>query len=679
MNEMIDTKKTNRLIHAASPYLLQHAHNPVDWFEWGEEALSKAKMENKPILVSIGYSSCHWCHVMEREVFEKDDLAQIMNDHLVCIKVDREERPDIDHIYMEAVQAMGVNGGWPLNVFLTPDEKPFYGGTYFPPDQWVQVVKGIHHAFMNKRSEIEASATELTTLLSQQDATRFKKDPVSTEFKNDLEAIYNKLKPAFDKAWGGLEKEPKFIMPSIWLWLLRYYHITKNSEALGHITFTLKKIAMGGIYDQIGGGFSRYSVDKYWFIPHFEKMLYDNAQLMSLYAEAYAVTKDEEFKTIVMETFEWLQTEMMDGHGGFYSALDADSEGEEGKFYIWTSAQIKDILGADADVFIDYYSVKEEGNWEPEKNVFIRVQNEEVFLQKHHLTSDIWRQKLREAKDKLLAVRDKRIKPGLDDKIITGWNAMMVVGLTDAYKALGDEKFLKAALQNMQFIENELTEGLILFRSYKDKRSNVKGFLDDYAYMIQACIRLYEVTLDEYWINRANVLLEHTIENFYDSADGFFQYTRQDAEKLIATRKEIFDNVIPSSNSIMARNLLHLGIIFDNQVWKTLSENMILSLSHLIISEPNYMSNWGIVYTEMKNGMAEVAFMGNDPESKRMEFFKTYQPFAVTMGSESGSQLPLLEDKVPLDNQLTIYVCYNKTCQKPVQTVEEAMGQLKII
>lgn len=676
---MIDTKKTNRLINSASPYLLQHAYNPVDWFEWSEEALTKAKQENKPILVSIGYSSCHWCHVMEREVFEKDDIALIMNTDLVCIKVDREERPDIDHIYMEAVQAMGVNGGWPLNVFLTPDQKPFYGGTYFPPDQWVKVIQGIHNAFTNRRNEIEESATELTSLLSQQDATRFKKNPVSTELKNDLEAIYNKLQVAFDKTSGGMEKEPKFIMPSIWLWLLRYYHITRNEQSLEQIIITLKKIAMGGIYDQIGGGFSRYSVDKYWFVPHFEKMLYDNAQLMSLYAEAYALTKDEEFKIVILETFEWLQTEMMDGNGGFYSALDADSEGEEGKFYSWTSDQLKEISGADADLFIDYYSVKEEGNWESQKNILMRVHKEETFLQKHHLTPEVWQQKLRTVKDKLLAVRDKRIKPGLDDKIITGWNAMMVVGLTDAYKALGNENFLKAALRNMKFIENELTEGQTLFRSYRNRRSNVKGFLDDYAYVIQACIRLYQVTFDEYWINRAKVLMQHTIDNFYDAGDGFFQYARQDAEKLIASRKEIFDNVIPSSNSVMAQNLFHLGIIFDNQVWKTLSEKMTFSLSHLITSEPNYMSNWGIVYTEMKKGMAEVVIVGKNIKKLQKAFSSIYQPFALTMATETKSDLPLVEGKKSIDEKPTIYVCYNKTCQKPVLTIEEAVQQLKIV
>ena len=673
---MVDIKKANRLIHSTSPYLLQHAYNPVDWHEWGEEALSKARLENKPILVSIGYSSCHWCHVMEREAFEKEDIARIMNEHLVCIKVDREERPDIDLIYMEAVQAMGMQGGWPLNVFLTPDQKPFYGGTYFPPEQWVQVVRGINNAFSTRRDEVETSARELTNHLELQDTSRFKKESPARELSDELDEIFRKLQPAFDKTWGGLQKAPKFIMPSVWRWLLRYYQLTKNTEALEHAVLTLKKIAMGGIYDQIGGGFARYSVDQYWFVPHFEKMLYDNAQLMTLYAEAYALTKDDEFKTVLVETFEWLQTEMMDGQGGFYSALDADSEGVEGKFYVWTMDELKSVLGDDADPVLDYYSIKEEGNWEPQKNILIRVQKEADFLNKHGLKAESWKVKLQSVKDKLLAVRDKRVRPGLDDKIITGWNAMMVIGLVDAYKALGDESFLKAALRNMQFIENELTEGLKLFRSYRGKRSHVAGFLDDYAYVIQACISLYGVTFDEYWINRAKMLMQYTVENFYDPTDGFFQYSSMESEKLIASRKEVLDNVIPSSNSVMAQNLFHLGILFDNADWRSLSERMVKSLSHLITAEPNYMSNWGIVHTEMKKGLAEIAFVGKNAAGAYLELARDFQPFVLSMGFEQAGSLPLLEGKTAVNDQLTIYVCYNKTCQRPVNNVREALVQI---
>ena len=674
---MTGTRKTNRLANATSPYLLQHSHNPVDWYEWGEEALMKARQENKPILVSIGYSSCHWCHVMEREVFEKEDMAKLMNEYLVCIKVDREERPDVDQVYMDAVQAMGTHGGWPLNVFLTPDQKPFYGGTYFPPQQWVNVLNGIHKAFRERRNEVEESAEQFAAHLAQQDTHRFKKITAGGDFKTELDSIYSKLEKAFDTVWGGLEKEPKFIMPSIWLWLLRYYHITKNEKALQQIKLTLKKIAMGGIYDQIGGGFSRYSVDGYWFAPHFEKMLYDNAQLMSLYAEAYAVTKDNEFKIIIEETFEWLQTEMMHPEGGFYSALDADSEGEEGKFYVWIKNEIDGILKEDAALLNAYYSVKDEGNWEHGNNILFRALPDEKFLTEHNLEAEAWQNKLRDYKDRLLEVRDKRIMPGLDDKVITAWNAMMVIGLTDAYKFIGDDRFLKAAVKNMEFLERELIEGTTVYRSYKNNRSNIQGFLDDYAYFIFACIKLYQVTFNEYWIKRGELFLIHTIDNFLDSSDGFFHYSGKHGEKLIASKKEIFDNVIPASNSVMAQNLFHLGIMLDKDEWKTMAENITFSLSHLIIAEPNYMSHWAIVYTEIKKGMAEIAFVGNGGKELRQKFQEGYQPFSLVMGTTSHSELPLLEGKVAIHEQPTIYVCYNKTCQRPVGSVEQAISQIR--
>lgn len=673
---MIETHKANRLIHSTSPYLLQHAYNPVDWFEWGEEALTKARNENKPILVSIGYSSCHWCHVMEREVFEKENIAQVMNEHLVCIKVDREERPDIDTIYMEAVQAMGINGGWPLNVFLTPDQKPFYGGTYFPPDQWVQVIGGVHKAFTERRGEVDDSANELAKLLADQDTSHYKKAYEFTELATDLDKMFAKLASAFDKTWGGLDKAPKFVMPSVWLWLLRYYHVTKNEEALNQLTITLRRIAWGGIYDQIGGGFARYSVDSYWFIPHFEKMLYDNAQLMSLYSEAYALTKEELFKTVVVETFEWLQAEMTHPQGGFYSALDADSEGEEGKFYIWKKEEIKEILKEDAELFFDFYNVKDEGNWEHGNNVFIQTQSEEAFIKKHNLTEVTWREKLRGFKDQLLAVRDKRIRPGLDDKIITSWNAMMVCGLLDAYKYIGDERFLNAALKNMKFIESELTEGSVVYRSYKGKRSVTTAFLDDYAYLIQACTKLYQVTFDEYWLRRAELFATFTIDKFLDEDDGFFYYTNKDNEALIARRKELFDNVIPASNSVMAQNLYHLGSLLDKEHWQQQAEAMTTPLSHIIISEPNYMSNWGIAYLEMKKGLAEVVLVGENSMTLKKEIFRNYQPFVLTLGTKTQSELPLVEGKTAVDNKSTIYVCFKKTCQRPVFSSEEALEQI---
>lgn len=663
----------NRLIHSTSPYLLQHAYNPVNWYEWGAEALATAKELNKPILVSIGYSSCHWCHVMEREVFENADIAAVMNEYLVCIKVDREERPDIDSIYMEAVQALGINGGWPLNVFLTPDQKPFYGGTYFPPDQWSNVIHAVHKAFKDRISEINATADDLTKALARQDTAHLKKVYQFENLQADIDKSFSKLSAAFDHKWGGLDKAPKFIMPSVWLWLLRYHYITKNESALRHLNLTLKKVAWGGIYDQVGGGFARYSVDGYWFVPHFEKMLYDNAQLVSLYAEAYASTHEQLYKTIVSETFDWLQAEMMHADGGFYSALDADSEGEEGKFYVWKRTDIEEILGADAKAFIDLYNVKAEGNWEHGNSILIRTQPDEIFFRSHDIDIEKWPHTLRLLKDKLLEVRDKRIRPGLDDKVITSWNAMMASGLVDAYRFIGDKKYLDAALKNMQFIENNLTEGTTLFRSFKTKRSTTKGFLDDYAYVIQACLKLYQATFDEYWIRRAERFTTHTLENFHDKEDGFFFYTSNESEALIARRKELFDNVIPSSNSVMAQNLFQLGTILDRDEWKQLAESIVTPIAHLIVDEPNYMSNWGIAYAEIKKGLAEVVVAG----TRHPELFASYQPFTVWLGASEKSSLPLTEGKKQINNNDTIYVCFNKTCLRPVHSIGDAIEQIE--
>lgn len=666
----------NRLINATSPYLLQHAHNPVDWFEWGKDALDKAAKEDKPILVSIGYSSCHWCHVMERESFEKESIAQVMNKFFVCIKVDREERPDIDQIYMEAVQILGVNGGWPLNVFLTPDQKPFFGGTYFTPQVWVEVLNNINRAFQANREQIEDTAEELRTHLLRSEVERYKQKPIDSDLLHDLNEIFSRLSPKFDKRWGGLDKEPKFIMPSIWLFLLRLSYITKNSEALDHVVFTLKKISMGGIYDQVGGGFSRYSVDRYWFAPHFEKMLYDNAQLLSLYSEAYSVSKDESFKDVVYETFRWLDREMTHENGGFYSALDADSEGVEGKFYIWTKAELIDKLGSHEPLISAYYGVKDNGNWEHGSNILMQTKEAGEFLKESSLTREEWQTTVEKAKSILLDARKSRVRPGLDDKMITAWNAMMVSGLTDAYRAFNDQIFLSAALKNISFLEKELIQGNTLFRSYKAKRSPTVGFLDDYAFYIQAMTKLYQVTFDERWLYRAAEILEHTIDQFFDKQDGFFFYSSEQGEKLISRKKEIFDNVIPSSNAVMAQNLNYLGSFFDRDDWKEIARAMAESLSHIIKNEPAYMSHWAIVFTEIKKGLAEIAFTGKDITTLRADFLREYLPFSLLQGTEEKSDLPLLKDKVAIQGKPTIYVCYNKTCRQPVHTVNEAKLQL---
>lgn len=657
----------NRLAKSTSPYLLQHANNPVDWFEWGTEALQKAKAEDKPILVSIGYSSCHWCHVMEHESFENTQIAAIMNEHFVCIKVDREERPDIDQIYMDAVQAMQQHGGWPLNVFLTPEQIPFYGGTYFPPQQWGQLLQQIHKTFEVKRTEINQSAEDLKNHLQTSDLQRFSKNSEAAFKSENLDSMFQILESRFDKTWGGIEKAPKFVMPSIWLFLLRYYSATKNESALHMVTHTLQQLAYGGIYDQLGGGFSRYSVDAEWFAPHFEKMLYDNGQLLSLYAEAYSVTKDELFKNVIYEIVNWLECEMMHAEGGFYSALDADSEGVEGKFYTWTTEEINKILGKSARHFNSYYQITEEGNWEHGRNILRRDKN----TKDENITEE-----LKAQKQKLLAERAKRIRPGLDDKIITGWNAMTIQGLIDAYKALQDSKFLNLALKAIDFIETNLIVNSKVHRAFKNKHSQTEGFLEDYAFLIQAYTSLYQVTFNEAWLQKATTYTDYVQEHFYDAAEGYFYFTSNGAEALIARKKEIFDNVIPSSNSVMARNLFTLGVILDREDWKKQATEMVSKLSSLITGEPGYMCHWGVLLSEIINQPVEIVISGENAKTLRAELHTHYLPYSITVGSATKSNLPLLQGREPKPGETLIYICRNKTCQLPVTTIDEALAQL---
>ena len=659
-------KYTNRLIHSTSPYLLQHAHNPVDWYEWGNEALTKAADEDKPILLSIGYSSCHWCHVMAHQSFENEDIAHIMNEHFVCIKLDREERPDIDHIYMEAVQAMGQNGGWPLNVFLTPHQKPFFGGTYFPPKNWAQLLIQISKAFKDKREDIEKSANELGSHLNVSELQRFQQAQGTIE-SSMAERIFAELEKRFDFTWGGIDKAPKFIMPSTWLLLMRYIEMKISKKATDMLHLTLKRIAQGGIYDQLGGGFARYSVDGEWFAPHFEKMLYDNGQLLSLYAEAYQLTQDAEYKTIVYQTVDWLTREMMHPSGAFYSALDADSEGEEGKFYTWTWEELQQALGDDLDTAAEFYQIEETGNWEHGKNILIRSGASFVDA--------TMADRIHAINQKLFHYRARKPRPGLDDKILLSWNAITICGLTDCYRAFGDETFLTLAKKALLFIEQEMMEGGTLHRSYKNKRSNTTGFLDDYACLIQAYTQLFQVTFDEHMLHQAEKLTNKTIVEFFDTSEGFFHYTAQSAESLIARKKEIFDNVIPSSNSIMARNLYHLGTMLVNDEWKSMAQQMVNKLSHLIESEPVYMSHWGVLTLEMMNELAEVIIVGGEAVQLRQELHRHYIPFSITVGATDTSNLELLKGRAVDTN--TIFVCRNQTCQLPVHTVQEALGQIR--
>lgn len=668
----------NRLIHSASPYLLQHANNPVDWYEWGAEALAKAKHEQKPILVSIGYSACHWCHVMEHESFENQAIADLMNEHLVCIKIDREERPDIDQIYMEAVQAMGINGGWPLNVFLTPEQKPFYGGTYFPPKNWAQLISSLAHTFKIKREEINASADELTNHLNVNDLHRFAKQDSIDVNRGDVNKMVSILHSRFDNVWGGLDKSPKFVMPSIWQFLLKHHAInpTANKQSLEMVELTLNKIYQGGIYDQLGGGFSRYSVDGEWFAPHFEKMLYDNAQLLSLYSEAYSTTKNADYKKVVYETVGWLKREMIHQEGGLFSALDADSEGIEGKFYTWTFDEWMDALGDNSNVLLAYFNATKEGNWGHGRNILIRNENNARFMSHYNINKHELDILVEQGKQKLMDARSKRIRPELDDKIICSWNAMTVKGLLDAYNAFDEKRLLHFAEGVIHFMETNLIADGKVFRTFKIKRSTTEGFLEDYAFLIQAYIALYQSTFNESYLSHAQHWCEYTLLNFFDQEQGFFYFTSSQAEPLIARKKEIFDNVIPASNSVMAQNLYHLGILLDNIDWKNKAEAMATQLSSVITQEPGYMSNWGILLEEIVQGMAEVVIVGTNAESIRAELAKHHLPFTLFLGATKSSRLPLFEGREATDDKTRIYVCFNKTCQLPVETADEAIAQI---
>ncbi|GAB4183574.1 MAG: thioredoxin domain-containing protein [Thermoflexibacter sp.] len=663
--------KSNRLINENSPYLLQHAHNPVDWYPWGEEAMQKAKQDDKPIILSIGYSACHWCHVMERESFENEAIGKFMSDNFVCIKVDREERPDIDQIYMDAIHIMGLNGGWPLNVFLTPDGRPFYGGTYFPPRNWGNLIQQIAHAFKHNRKELEESAAGFKQALNESELEKYGLIHQNNNFSiNDLEIIYQTIEKKFDKKHGGVGNAPKFPMPSIYLFLLRYYHLTKNENALKQVELTLQSMAYGGIYDQIGGGFARYSVDGEWFAPHFEKMLYDNGQLISLYAEAYSLTQTDLYKNIVYETIAFVRRELMSKEFGFYSALDADSEGIEGKFYVWTEKEFDEVFDNEEDRKLAkaYFNITAEGNWEHGYNI--------LHVSPQPLSVSLTPNRVREWKEKLFKAREPRIRPSIDDKILCSWNALLLKGLCDAYAVFGESEFLELALKNAQFIQEKMTSGRRLFRNYKNGKATIPAYLEDYSLVIQAYISLYQVSFEEKWLYQANALAQYAIQHFYDHTEELFFYTDDSAEQLIARKKEIFDNVISSSNSIMATNLYFLGILLDNRAYKAMSETMLAKISPLLKKEVRYLANWACLYTYFLTPTVEIAISGEQLFSFAQQIHKRYFPNKVMVGTLHQSKLPLLEMREAKQEKTLIYICRNKTCLLPVSTANEAWEQM---
>lgn len=568
-------KYTNQLIHESSPYLLQHAHNPAYWYPWGNEALKKAKDENKLIIVSIGYAACHWCHVMEHESFENEEVANFMNDHFVAIKVDREERPDIDQVYMNAIQLMSGRGGWPLNCIALPDGRPIYGGTYFPKAQWMKLLAGVSNFALRYPEKAEEKANSLMQGIKSTETIELSSEKPVFSIR-DLNHLYDSWKDNFDLVNGGNKGAPKFPMPAGYQFLLFYHYLTGNEEALKAITKTLNKMADGGIYDQIGGGFSRYSTDDLWKVPHFKKMLYDNAQLVSLYSSAYQLTKNFTYKNIVSETLDFIQRELTSAEGGFYSSLDADSEGVEGKFYAWTKAELSDILGDHAELVIDYFNVTEKGNWENSRNILFKNTNDKEIAKKYNIAEEESAKRVSEAKKLLLKERANRVRPGLDDKILTSWNALMIKGCVDAYRVFDVKIYLDIALRNAEFINSKLkSSDNRLDRNYKKGRASINAFLDDYAFTISAFTALYQATFDERWLMDAYKLAIYTISHFYNNDTGMFYYTSDIDTPLVARKMEISDNVIPSSNSEMAKNLFMLGHYFYNKDYIEKSKRML--------------------------------------------------------------------------------------------------------
>ncbi|GAB2538155.1 thioredoxin domain-containing protein [Spirosoma aerophilum] len=682
----------NQLQYETSPYLLQHAENPVNWYPWGEEALTKAVEEDKPILVSIGYSACHWCHVMERESFEKENVAQVMNDHFVCIKVDREERPDVDAIYMDSVQAMGVQGGWPLNVFLMPDAKPFYGVTYLPQRNWINLLDSIRAAFDAQRADLAQSAEGFARELNLTDAERYgltQNDPLYAP--ETLDVLYRKVAVKSDDEKGGLRRAPKFPMPSVWRFLLHYYDVTLsnsagNEAALHQVRLTLDRMALGGIYDQLGGGFARYSTDVDWFAPHFEKMLYDNGQLLTLYAEAYSLTKSKLYKHVVYQTIGFAQRELLSSEGGFYSALDADSEGEEGKFYTFTTPELQDILGGDYGWFAELYNLTETGNWEHGRNILHRVESDESFAERMGWSMADLNVRLDATHTRLMRVRNERIRPGLDDKILCSWNGLMLKGLATAYRVFGEPEFLTLALRLAYFLLKKMRDSRNgrLWHTYKLGRARQAGFLDDYAAVIDGLLCLYQATFTESWLIEADQLMQYVLTNFADDKpeetgdqDPLFFFTDKNGEELIARRKELFDNVIPSSNSMMAENLHVLSLLLERPAYAERADQMLGRVQPLVQQNTDYLSNWASILALRARPTAEIAIVGPDVELFRSQVDAEFFPNKVMCGTVDKSDIPLLQHRSQINGQTAVYVCYNRACQLPVTSIAEVWRLVK--
>ena len=672
---------TNALIDETSPYLLQHAHNPVNWEAWHPEVLERAQKENKLLLISIGYAACHWCHVMEHECFEDLEVAKVMNENFINIKIDREERPDIDHIYMDALQMMTGNGGWPLNIVALPDGRPFWGATYVQKEEWIKSLDKLNALYASEPEKILEYAEKLSEGIKSINLVEHK----SEGGIYDLEQLDSKVKDwsgQFDTSLGGYKRAPKFMMPVNLEFLMHYGEAQSDDGVLEYVNTTLTKMAWGGIYDQIGGGFSRYSVDTKWHVPHFEKMLYDNGQLVSLYAKAYARTKNELYKNVVDESISFVQRELTDDNNGFYSSLDADSlddQGElvEGAYYVWKKEQLQSLLKEDFEIFKDYFNINSYGLWEHGNYVLIRDQPKLDIAKKHDISVDQLNKVIAKSIEILDEARETRDKPRLDDKILTSWNGLMLKGLVDAYRYIGNGAYLDLALKNASFIESEMVrEEGGLYRNHKNGKSNLNGYLEDYAAVIDAYIGLYEVTFDEQWLNRSKALTDYCVEHFKDPESGMFFFTSKDDAFMIRRTIETLDNVIPASNSKMAQNLYKLSKLFPDAKYELVAEQMLKNIQPNFEENAQSHANWMQLALFMNQPFYEVAIVGEDFESKTKDLLQYYIPNSIVAATKEDSDISILQERYSEGNTL-IYVCIHGSCKLPQIEVSESLKQLQ--
>ena len=680
-------RHTNRLINETSPYLRQHAHNPVDWYPWGDEALERARRENKPILLSIGYSACHWCHVMERESFESEETARLMNEHFINIKVDREERPDLDQIYMNAVQLMTGHGGWPLTVFLTPDLVPFYGGTYFPPEDrygmpsFRRVLLAVAEAYRNDPEGVKQSAWSVLSALRRMAAVQASPDMLSAEL---LERAYEALARSFDGRYGGWGRAPKFPAAMNMEFLLRFHQRTGRQDAREMVVFTCRRMAEGGIYDQLGGGFHRYSTDERWLVPHFEKMLYDNALLSLLYLHVYQVTGDALFVRTAVETLDYVRREMLADEGGFYATQDADSEGEEGRFFLWTRDEIFKLLAADeAELFCAHFGVTVDGNFEGRNILHIARPLEEV-AREFDMSLEEAQQVIAKARARLFAAREQRPKPARDEKILTSWNGLMLQSFAEAAAALGRDDYGAIAERNALFVLDRLRHDGALLHCYKDGRARFNGYLDDYAYFARGLLALYEATGAMRWLEEATALAERMIAEFWDEEAGGFFYTGRSHENLIVRNKDLFDNATPSGNSVAADLLLRLAAVTGEERF---SRHAVATLRLMRDAMLSYPSAFGYAlaaldfYLSPPLEIALVAPSADDPllHALRAEVWRRYLPNKVLVqwcAPAQEARLPLLRERAPLGGRATAYVCEKNVCLQPTTSPDELADQL---